>query len=634
MRLTFKELKDEISKIVPKSIDYKVDLEAGNIAIVTDEPEKFGGGDGLVGKIAKKIKRKIKIRPDPSIVKSELDAKAIIESIIPVEAEISHIYFDSCFSEVIIQCKNPGEAVGRRGVNVNEIRTKSGWIPIVERTPPLLSKTVHDIRGYRQVNAEERRKLLKNFGLNIHRPKRPGSMWARVTALGSYREVGRACHLVTTNESRIMIDVGVNVANDNDPMPFFNAPEALPVDKLDAVILTHAHLDHAGMLPILFKYGYRGPVYCTPPTRDLMLLLQTDYLKIGGTEGKRAPYSMEDIRTCQRHVVDVAWDETTDIAPDVKMTFSNSGHILGSSAVHLHIGDGKHNLLFSGDQKYEKSWLFDAANTRFPRVESLVLESTYGSEGDYQPSRQEANQELKDIVSRTLSRGGKMVFPVFAVGRSQEVMIAIDELFRSGTVKPVPVWLDGMIQEATAIHAAHPNYLTNTLRKSLLKDDGGNPFSNEWFRPVKSRDLRENILMDPSPCIVLATSGMMNAGPVVEYFKNWAHSKRNSLCFVGYQAEGTLGRRLQKGFSEVPMVINGHTEIVKVGCEMATIDGFSGHSDRRQLLEFVEQLNPKPRNIICHHGDYHKCNELGHALRERYKCRTYAPKNLETIRLL
>ena len=342
MRLTFKELKDEISKIVPKSIDYRVDLEAGNIAIVTNEPQKFGGGDGLVGKIAKKIKRKIKIRPDLSIVKSEQEAKSIIESIIPEEAEISHIYFDSCFSEVIIQCKNPGEAVGRRGANVNEIRDKAGWIPIVERTPPLLSKTVHDIRGYRQVNADDRRKLLKNFGLNIHRPKRPGSMWARVTALGSYREVGRACHLVTTNESRIMIDVGVNVANDNDPMPFFNAPEALPVDKLDAVILTHAHLDHAGMLPILFKYGYRGPVYCTPPTRDLMLLLQTDYLKIGGTEGKRAPYSMEDIRTCQRHVVDVDWDQTTDIAPDVKMTFSNSGHILGSSAVHLHIGDGKH----------------------------------------------------------------------------------------------------------------------------------------------------------------------------------------------------------------------------------------------------------------------------------------------------
>jgi KH/beta-lactamase-domain protein len=417
-------------------------------------------------------------------------------------------------------------------------------------------------------------------------------------------------------------------------MPFFSAPEALPIDKLDAVVLTHAHLDHAGMLPVLFKYGYRGPVYCTPPTRDLMLLLQTDYLKIGGAEGKRAPYSMEDIRTCQKHVVDVNWDQTTDIAPDIKMTFSNAGHILGSSAVHLHIGNGKHNLLFSGDQKYEKSWLFDAANTRFPRVESLVLESTYGAAGDFQPSRQEANQELKDIVSRTLARNGKMIFPVFAVGRSQEVMIAIDELFRSGTVKPVPVWLDGMIQEATAIHAAHPDFLTSSLRKSLLKDDGGNPFSNEWFRPVKSRELRENILMDSAPCIVLATSGMMNAGPVVEYFRHWAHEDRNSLCFVGYQAEGTLGRRLQKGFGEVPMIVNGKTEMVKIGCEMATIDGFSGHSDRRQLLEFVDQLKPAPKIIILHHGDYFKSNELGKTLRERFKSRTYAPKNLETIRLL
>ena len=475
--------------------------------------------------------------------------------------------------------------------------------------------------------------MLKNFGLNIYRPKRPGSFWVRTTGLGSYREVGRACHLVTTNESRIMIDVGINIASDTDPMPFFTAPEALPMEKLDAVILTHAHLDHAGMLPVLFKYGYRGPVYCTPPTRDLMLLLQSDYLKIGGAEGKRAPYDMEDIRTCMRHVIDVDWGQTVDIAPDAKLTFHNAGHIIGSSSVHLHIGDGKHNIVFSGDQKYEKSWLFDAANTRFPRCETLVIESTYGASGDFQPSREEANQELQDIASRTIQRGGKMICPVFAVGRSQEVMIAIDELFRAGTVKPVPVYLDGMIQEATAIHSSHPNYLTQALRKSLLKDDGNNPFTSEWFRPVKGRDMRESIIMDSSPCIVLATSGMMNAGPVISYFQNWAHEERNSLCFVGYQAEGTLGRRLQKGFSEVPMIVEGKTEIVKIGCEMATIDGFSGHSDRRQLLEFIEHMSPRPKNVICHHGDYFKCNELGRALREKFKVRTYAPQNLETIRL-
>jgi len=634
MRLSFKDLKDEVEKIVPRDIPYTVELEAGNIALVTPEPNRILATDGLLAKIAHKVKRKIVLRPDPSIMKSEEDATKIVREVIPESADITQIYFDACFREIIVQCKKPGDAVGRRGAHLQEIRDKSGWLISVERTPPLISKTVHDIRGYRHAHAEERRKLLKDFGLNIHRPQRPGSAWARVTALGSYREVGRACHLVTTNESRIMIDVGVNVANDLEPMPYFTAPEALPIDKLDAVILTHAHLDHAGMLPVLFKYGYRGPVYCTPPTRDLMLLLQTDYLKIGGAEGKRAPYDMEDIRMCMRHVVDVNWDETTDVAPDVKLTFSNAGHILGSSAVHLHIGNGKHNLLFSGDQKFEKSWLFDAANSRFPRVESLVLESTYGGAGDFQPSRQEANQELKDIVSRTIARNGKMIFPVFAVGRSQEVMIAIDELFRSGTVKPVPVWLDGMIQEATAIHAAHPDFLVSSLRKSILKDDDGNPFSNEWFRPVKSRELRENILMDSSPCIVLATSGMMNAGPVVEYFRQWAHEDRNSLCFVGYQAEGTLGRRLQKGFGEVPMIVNGKTEMVKIGCEMVTIDGFSGHSDRRQLLDFVDQLKPPPKKIILHHGDYFKSNELGQALRERFKCRTYAPNNLETVRLM
>ena len=634
MRLTFKEVKDQIAKLIPKDVDYEIDLESAKVAIVTPTPRRFGGADGLVGRISKTVKRSIVVRPSDDIVMEEKDADKVIRELIPDKVVISVISFDRCLKEVLVQCDDPSTALGKRAAIKNQIMDKIGWILIMERTPPLESKTTHDIRGYRQAHWEERRKFMKEFGLNIYRPKRAGPNWVRLTALGSYREVGRACHYITTNESRIMIDVGVNIASDTDPMPYFNAPEALPLEKIDAVVLTHAHLDHAGMLPVLFKYGYRGPVYCTPPTRDLMLLLQTDYLKVGGSEGKRAPYDMEDIRTCMKHVVDVDWGETTDITPDIKLTFSNAGHILGSSAVHLHIGEGKHNIVFSGDQKYEKSWLFDAANTRFPRVETLVIESTYGASGDYQPSRQEANQELQDIVSRTISRGGKLICPVFAVGRSQEVMIAIDELFRSGQVKPVPVWLDGMIQEATAIHASHPDYLTSSLRKSLLKDDGENPFTSEWFRPVKGRELRESIIMDNSPCIVLATSGMLNGGPVMEYFRHWAHEDRNSLCFVGYQAEGTLGRRLQKGFGEVPMVIDGKTEIVKIGCEMVTIDGFSGHSDRRQLLDFVDQLSPTPKNIICHHGDYHKCNELGHTLRERYKCRTYAPKNLETVRLL
>ena len=383
MRLSFKEMKDAIAKIVPKDIQYDVDLEAGDISIVTPTPDAFGGGDGLVGKIAKKIKRRIVLRPHESIMKGEAETEEFIRELIEDVAGIDSIYFDACYCEVTVICNNPGEAVGRRGANAKAIRDECGWLVKFERTPPIYSKTMHDIRGYRASHAKERRKLLKDFGLNIYRPKRPGSFWVRTTALGSYREVGRACHLVTSNESRVMIDVGVNIASDTDPMPYFTAPEALPMEKMDAVILTHAHLDHAGMLPVLFRYGYRGPVYCTPPTRDMMLLLQSDYLKVGGSEGKRAPYDMEDIRTCMRHVIDVDWGQTVDIAPDMKLTFHNAGHILGSSSVHLHVGDGKHNIVFSGDQKYEKSWLFDAANTRFPRCETLVIESTYGASGDF-----------------------------------------------------------------------------------------------------------------------------------------------------------------------------------------------------------------------------------------------------------
>ena len=195
---------------------------------------------------------------------------------------------------------------------------------------------------------------MKKFGTRIYRPKRAGEPWVRLTALGSYREVGRAMHLVTTNESRVLVDCGAKPPmNRSEVQPFFNAPELLPLDNLDAIVLTHAHVDHIAMLPVLFRYGYRGPVYCTPPTRDLMTLLQMDYIKVSQAEGSEAPYSKADIQECIKHVVDIRWGVKTDIAPDVKITLENAGHILGSSSVYMQIGEGnsEHRLLFSGDIK-------------------------------------------------------------------------------------------------------------------------------------------------------------------------------------------------------------------------------------------------------------------------------------------
>ncbi len=637
MRLTLSELKKKISKMIPDDVDYEVDLEAGSIAIITKQPEAFGGaGDNLTVRIAKTIKRRIVIRPHSDILADEKTVHDAVAQIIPSDAEVRKVWLDPALSQVILECDDPSTAVGRKGSNIRALRDEIGWLVDVVRAPAIESRTQHDIRRYRKELADERKSLLRKFGTRIYRTQRPGEPWVRVTALGSYREVGRAMHLVTTNESKILVDCGAKpTTNRSEVQPFFAAPEMLPLDNLDAVVITHAHIDHIGMLPVLFKYGYRGPVYCTPPTRDLMTLLQIDYIKVAKAEGNEPPYSKADIQECIKHVVDINWGDKTDISPDIKMTMENAGHILGSSSVYMQIGEGKgeHKLLFSGDIKYEKSWLFDAATVRFPKVETLVIESTYGGPQDVQPTRQQASQELQDLIRDTLGRRGKIFCPVFAVGRSQEVMIAIDQLFKSGIVKPVTVWVDGMISEATAIHSSHPNFLNRDLRRQMLKGGMDNPFNSSWFKQVDSREQRDAILLDPNPCIVLATSGMMTGGPIVEYFKHWAPEPSATLCFVGYQASGTLGRRLQKGHAQVPLMDGGQTLMVDIRCNMVTIDGFSGHSDRNQLFDYVDALNPTPRKIICHHGDPQTCNAFRQGLREKFRVQTYAPANLETLRL-
>ena len=546
MRLTFSEIKNKIRKIVPEGTEYDVDLEAGSISVITKDPASFGGagGQSLTVKIAKAIRRRVVIRPHPDLLSSESEVNDAVSRIMPEEALIRRIWLDPALSEVTIEADDPKSAVGQKGANIQQLRNEIGWLVNVVRAPARESRTQTDIRRFRKELADERKTLLRKFGTRIYRPQRPGPSWVRVTALGSYREVGRAMHLVTTNESKVLVDCGAKPTNNrSEVQPFFAAPEMLPLDNIDAVVITHAHVDHIGMLPVLFRYGYKGPVYCTQPTRDLMTLLQMDYIKVAQAEGNEAPYSKSDIQECIKHVVDVNWGEKTDIAPDIKITMENAGHILGSSSVYMQIGEGRteHKLLFSGDIKYEKSWLFDAATVRFNKVDTLVIESTYGGPQSIQPTRQQATQDLQDLIIDTLSRKGKIFCPVFAVGRSQEVMMAIDELFKSEKVTPVTVWLDGMISEATAIHTSHPNYLNKDLRGKMLRGGSENPFNSKWFRQVESREQRESILLDPTPCIVLATSGMMTGGPIVEYFKYWAPEPGNTLCFVGYQASGTRG---------------------------------------------------------------------------------------------
>ena len=628
------EARESVRKIIPSHIDITdIDFEGPIVVIYTKNIDEFANNNDLIRQLAQGLRRRVSIRPDPSLLAPPEEAEKKIREIIPVEAQVTNIYFENDTGEVTIEAMSPGLVIGKQGAVLNEIKKEIGWAPKVSRAPPIPSKTVSEIRNYLRHVDDERKVFLRKVGKRLARPRVTDETWLRITSLGGYREVGRSATLITTRESKILVDCGVSVSNDEDGMaPYFNAPELLPMDSIDAVIVTHAHLDHSGLVPALFKYGYDGPVYCTPPTRDLMSLLQIDYIKVSFGEGKKSPYESTHIRDVVTHCIPLKYSETTDISPDIRLTLHNAGHILGSSIAHFHIGDGLYNVAISGDIKFEKSWLFNAAVNKFPRLETIVLESTYGGYHDMQPSRQEAGQQLKEIANRTLGKNGKMMVPVFAVGRSQEVMLVLEENMRNNLIPKVPVYLDGMIWEATAIHTAYPEYLNSQLRTQIFQS-GQNPFLSEIFKRVDSPDMRERICHDPEPCIVLATSGMMNGGPIMEYYKEWADDPNNSLVFVGFQAEGTMGRKIQKGWNEISMNEKGKQININVKCNIETVDGFSGHSDRRQLMNYVATLDPRPERIVVCHGEEHKCLDFAGSVYKKFGIETRAPLNLETIRL-
>lgn len=627
-----REIKGKVRGVIPPSIDVTdVEFEGALLVIYTKHPDKFAKNEDLVKQLAKLLQKRIVVRPDPSVITDIETAEKKIKEIIPKDAELTNIYFLPEVGEVTIEVVKPGIAIGKQGALLNEIRKEVNWSPKIIRTPPIQSKTVKEIRGYLRSMSEERKEILRKVGRRLHRGVSEGEKFVRVVALGGFRQVGRSCALLHTQDSKVMIDCGVDVSSESST-PYLHLPEVLPLETLDAVVITHAHLDHSGLVPLLYKYGFDGPIYCTNPTRDLSTLLQMDYLKVAAAEGKKIPYSAENIRDMIKHCITLDYGDTTDITPDIRLTFHNAGHILGSAIAHFHIGEGLYNIAFSGDIKYERTWLFNPAINRFPRLEAVFMEATYGGRDDFQPSRQDATDRLSDIVQSTIKKKGKILIPVFAVGRSQEVMIVLENLVKSKKIPDIPVYLDGMIWEATAIHTAYPEYLNNKLRAQIFQQ-GENPLLSDIFKRVDSNEMREQILNDhPDSCIVLATSGMMNGGPVMEYFKEWAENKKNTLAFVGYQAEGTLGKRIQKGWEEIPLNEGGNIVNIKMKMNIETCDGFSGHSDRRQLLNYINNMSPRPEKIIFGHGEESKCLDISSAVYKRYNITTAVLNNLETIR--
>jgi len=623
----------EILKKVPKEKISDAGFEAANIVLYTKDKEFFLDNKGIIKAAVDEFKKRIELRPDPAVTLDMEKAKKKIKSLIPEEAGVQEIIFDPHRSMVIIHVDKPGLAIGKQGSILRDIRKETLWVPLIKRMPPIRSKLIEGIRSVLYENSDYRRKFLNKVGHRIYdgwiREKK--SEWIRLTFLGGGRQVGRSALFLQTPESRILLDCGIDVAAPEEhAYPFLESPE-FNLKELDAVIVSHSHVDHSGLIPYLFKYGYRGPIYCTFPTRDVMSLLQLDMVKIQRGEGKEPIYTSEDIKQMVLHSISVDYEAVTDITPDVRLTFYNAGHILGSSMIHLNIGNGLHNLMYTGDFKFARTNLLEGAPYNFPRLETAIIEATYGGKECITKTPAEADQEVIDLITHTIERKGKVLIPVLGSGRAQEVMLIVERLVREGKLPAVPVYIDGMVWDITAIHTAYPEYLNRNIRKLIFHKDT-NPFLSEIFKRIGSAKERKQVIDSTDPCIILATSGMLVGGPSVEYLKNMGENKKNTLIFSCYQGEGSLGRRIQMGEKEIMFKEGGKPNVYKLNLEVSRIQ-VMGHADRKELMNFIGKCTPRPKRVIVQHGEAGRTLDLASSLHKQYRIETSAPKNLETIRI-
>ncbi|QOJ78321.1 beta-CASP ribonuclease aCPSF1 [Infirmifilum lucidum] len=631
-----REVREAIfSNLPPNAEITKIDFEGPKIAIYTRRPQIFLENDGeLIKRIAKTIRKRVIVRGDETSRLDEKTASEIINSLIPKETGLKNIYFNESIGEVEIELLYP-ERVEQ--AILTRIFVETLWYPRVLRRPPVVSRSVREIREIYHAEVENRRRFLRDLGDRVYRKPIFKTDRVRIAALGAFQEVGRSAILVQTPETNILLDAGLKPTGNSDELPMFDLPE-FDVDSLDAVVVTHAHLDHIGALPLLFKYGYKGPVYMTEPTLHLAKLLFEDYIKVSEKEGKPLLFSTREISSVILHTYTLNYGEVTDIAPEVRLTLYRAGHILGSALVHLHIGEGLINLVYTGDLKFARTMLLDPAHTKFPRAEVLIVESTYGSKNDILPSEEEARLELAKIILETIEKKGIVLIPVLAVGRAQEVLLAILDLIRNKIIPPVPIFIEGMIDEVSAVHMTFPEYLSLTVRNQVYNDQ--NPFTSENIHVYRGENKEE--VTSTRPAIVLATSGMLTGGPVLEYLKILADDPNSSLVFVSYQVEGTLGRKILQGLRKLTFSNEGGKTITKdLKMGVYRVEGFSGHSDRRQLEAFLRRMEPTPRTVILNHGEKNKIEEFRSYLlsdwfrkKTRLSFNVLAPQNAESVRIV
>jgi len=441
--------------------------------------------------------------------------------------------------------------------------------------------------------------------------------------LGAVRTTTGSMHLVQVNGKRLLLDCGLYQGKRKEA---FERNRNLPVDakSIDAVVLSHAHIDHSGNLPTLVKKGFAGPIYATPATVDLceIMLKDSAYLQLRDVEyvnRKRARqgkspfeslYEQEDVDAALRQFKSIPYDTTAEVIPGVKLTFRDAGHILGSATVTLDISENgtTRRLFFTGDLGRKKMPIL-----RNPvvvdNVDYLITESTYGNR--LHPPDEDVKQELQQLCNEVAKRKVRMVIPAFSVGRTQQVLYYMHELWRAGRLPDIPVYVDSPLStKATKIYEDHPECYDSEMRKLFPNDS--DPFT---FGSVKfTADVEESKQLNhlTGPVIIISASGMCEGGRVLHHLKHTIPHRGHIVLIVGFQAEHTLGRRLIEHAE--PIRIYG--EEFPLNAEVYSIQALSAHADRNEMIEYFKEMGPQVERAFVVHGDLDQNEPLAQALTE------------------
>lgn len=438
-----------------------------------------------------------------------------------------------------------------------------------------------------------------------------GLLESELIGLGGFGEIGKSCALLRIDGTKILLDAGIDVWRDQGAR-YLSPSEHFTPEELDAVVLTHAHPDHSGALPILVRQGFRGRVYTTPPTPELLRLLYRDLLENWLENRMPLPFGPEDAERAIRLMVCRPYDQPFEPIPGATVRFRNAGHILGAALLEVAVHGGR-SLIFTGDFRFGNSPLFPRAECAFHGADVAVVECTYGGDGMVHMPREEAVGILEEGLAATLGAGGTALIPAFDFGHAQEVLASVGLAMESGRIPEATVIADGRIPDATRIYQEHSAMLAPEGLRGLER------LSKEHLASAPDSSERALLAAESGPKVVLSPSGMLTHGPVLDYFRASAIRPINGLIFVSFQARGTLGRRIVDGERRVPIGEAPQAPPVEVRARVWSCNGFSGHCTRHQIMEFLGALRPRPALLIPYHGQPQSLETIGALARSEHR---------------